>query len=198
MSSLVVTGGATYEGVGFTNVDSLIVETDSDPELNPEIASLLRPSLGLGYRPEDRNDLLRSVKIESKKKPLTFRGDDGLVISKSPPVDIPDSISQRNTSRYDVSAMLPVNLEAEKNKAQMKEDQINDAEEYSDDDLVVTPNSKNTEGGDSLTHKDAPDADIGDVDGGFDGGDLLFKFEGGGEGSDDEFEGGAVDEYFSW
>jgi len=190
MSSLVVTGGATYEGVGFTNVDSLIVETGSDPELNPEIASLLRPSSGLGYRPEDRNDLLRSVKFESKKKPLTFRGDGGL--------DIPDSISQRNTSSYDVSAMLPVNLEAEKNKAQMKEDQINDAEEYSDDDLVVTPNSKNTEGGDSLTHKDAPDADIGDVDGGFDGGDLLFKFEGGGEGSDDEFEGGAVDEYFSW
>ena len=68
MSSLVVTGGATYEGVDPTNVDSLIVETSSDPELNPEIERLLRPSLGLGYRPEDRNDLLRSVKIESKKK----------------------------------------------------------------------------------------------------------------------------------
>jgi hypothetical protein len=165
MSSLVVTGGATYEGVGFTNVDSLIVETGSDPELNPGIASLLRPSSGLGYRPEDRNDLLRSVKFESKKKPLTFRGDGGL--------DIPNSISQRNMSSYDTG-------------------------EYSDDDLVVTPNSKNMEGGDSLTHKDAPDADIGNVDGGFDGGDLLFKFEGGGEGSDDEFEGGAVGEYFSW
>ena len=77
--------------------------------------------------------------------------------------------------------MLPVNLEAEKNKAQVEEYQIND-----------------TEGGAPLMHKDAPDADIGDVDGGFDGGDLLFKFEGGGEWSDDGFEGGAVGAYFSW
>ena len=159
MSSLVVTGGATYEGIGFTNVDSLIVETSSDPELNPEIESLIRRSSVLGYRPEDRNDILRSVQIESIKKPLTSRGDDGFVI--------PNSIPQRNTGIYDVSAILPVNLESEKNKAQMKDDQINDA-------------------------------DIGDVDGGFEGGDLLFKFEGGGEGSDDVFEGGDVGEYFSW
>jgi hypothetical protein len=171
MSSLVVTGGATYAGVSTKNLDSLIVETDSDPELNPEIDSLLR--LSSNHQPEDRNVLLRSVEIKSQKKHLMSRDDDGLVISKSPPIDIPNSISQRNTSSYDVSAMLPVNLEAEKNKAQMKEDQINDAGEYSD-------------------------ADTGDVDGGFDDGDLLFKFDVGGEDFDDVFEGGAVDEYFSW
>ena len=199
MSSLVVTSGATYGGTHPTNVDSLLVETDGDPELNPEIASLLRPSSGRGYRPEDRNDLLRSVKIKSKKKPLTSRGDNELVISESPPIDISNSIPRRNTSSYSVSNTLPVDLEAEKNKTHLKEDQINDAGKCADDGLVVTINSKNMEGGAApLTHRDAPDADIGDVDGGFDGGDLLFKFEDGGEWSDNGFEGGAVGEYFSW
>jgi hypothetical protein len=149
MSSLVVTGGATYEGVETANVDSLIVETDNDPELNPEINSLISRSSVLGYRPEDRNDLLRSVKFESTKKPLMSNGDDGVVIPR-------------------------------KNKAQIN-----------DDDLVVTT-TKNTEGG-TMKH-----IDIGDVDWEFDGGDLLFKFEGGGEEFDDGFEGCSVCEYFDW
>ena len=89
MSSLVVTGGRTYESVKATNVDSLIVETDNDPELDPEIAGMLRYASDRGYRPDDRNDILRSV------------------ISKSPPLDITNSIPRMN-------------------KYQMKEDQLND------------------------------------------------------------------------
>jgi hypothetical protein len=188
MSSLVVTGGATYEGVSAENVDSLIVETDDDPELNPEITSLIRRSSAYGYRSEDRNDLLRYAKIESMKKPLTFIDDNRF--------DIPNSTHRKNTSNYTVSSVLPVDLEMEKNKAQMKEDQIN----YND--LVVTTNFKDTEGGAPLTHSDALDAYIGDFDGefdgGFDGGDLLFKLDGGNEEINDGFEGGAVGEYFSW
>jgi hypothetical protein len=183
MSSLVVTGGATYEGVGATNVDSLIVETDDDPELNPEISDLIRRSLAYGYRPDDRNDLLRYAKMDSMRKPFTFGGDDKF--------DIPNPILLRNTSNYNVSEVLPVDLVVEKNK-----NQIND------NDLVVTSNFKDTEGGVPLTHSDALDAYIdhvdGEFDGGFDGDDLLFKFDGGNEGIDDGFEGGAVGEYFSW
>jgi hypothetical protein len=130
MSSLVVTSGATYEGINRENVNSLIVETDNDPELNPEIKCLIRPSTRYGYRPEDRNDLLRSVNIESQKKPFKYH-----------PIRIPN---YKNTDNY------------------------------------------------------ASDEDIDGVDGGFEGGDLLFKVDEWDEEFDDGFEGGAVGEYFSW
>lgn len=191
MSSLVVTGGATYERVDPDKVESLVIDFDKhpDPELNPDIAKIIKPSSDRGYLPEDRNDLLRAVQIESKKKPLKSRGDDGLVISKSPPIDIPGSIP-RGKSSYKVPARLTVDLEAEKRKSEL----MGDDEEG----LVVTKGSGKSGGATPLSHEDAPDADIGDVDGGFDSGDLLFNIEIN-DGAEDDFEGGGdVGDYFSW
>jgi hypothetical protein len=100
MSSLVVTAGTTYEGVGVENVDSLVVEYP-DPDLAPDIQELIRPSTDYGYNHNDRNEILNSVRAESKK----HRTDE------SPPVKI----------RY-------VDLEGEKKKGEDDDNEDDDNE----------------------------------------------------------------------
>ena len=207
--SLVVstTGGATYERVDPATVDKLIIDFDEnpDPELNPEIVDLIKPSLDRGYRPEDRNTLLKSVKIEAKKKPLKARkkldDDSGLVVSKSPPIDIPGSMKRRIRQEHKIPHYLQVDLEAEKEKEELREsrekEHIKDSEKYdnegepydNEDSLVV---DKEGGGPAPLQHDDD------ELAGSFDGGDeLLFTMEPFVSGGyDNGFEGGEITDYF--
>ena len=102
MSSLVVTtGGTTYERVDPSDLESLIIDFNEnpDPELNPDIVSIITPSVDKGYKPEDRNALLRSI-------------------------DIPTEVHSSRENKYNIPINSHVDFDHEKKKIELKEEII--------------------------------------------------------------------------